>query len=474
MASSLVSVLRLFQYRIDRPERESRVEAGNLFRMKLTSGIFNYCWLAIALFSLPAKSQNAVDWNSLGTGMNNIVQALAVDGTNIYAAGRFTTAGGQSAICVAKWNGNSWSALGSGMNDWVMALAVSDTNLYAGGYFTTAGGVSANRVARWNGSNWSALGTGIGPTMGIYSVRALAVSGTNLYAGGSFTTAGFTTVNNIARWNGSTWSAMGGMNHTVEALAVSGTNLYAGGWFTMAGFTAANSIARWNGSSWSALGSGMSGATVNPVYALAVSGTNLYAGGLFPTAGSQQGVVSIARWNGTAWASLGYGVGAGPNYYPSVMSLTASGNDLYAGGDFTSAGGVAANRIARWDGSKWSALGSGMSGNVLALAISGNELYAGGNFTSAGEKTAAYVARANILFSVAPGRFTNMIHSPTAGFSCMFVDATIGQTYRIQTSPDLSATNWVDLTNFTYTGPVVITNAIVPFETNRFFRTIAP
>ena len=41
------------------------------------------------------------------------------------------------------------------------ALAVSGTDLYAGGYFTTAGGVPANCIAKWNGSAWSALGSGM-------------------------------------------------------------------------------------------------------------------------------------------------------------------------------------------------------------------------------------------------------------------------------------------------------------------------
>ena len=43
----------------------------------------------------------------------------------------------------------------------VYALAVSGTDLYAGGYFTTAGGVAANYIAKWNGSAWSALGSGM-------------------------------------------------------------------------------------------------------------------------------------------------------------------------------------------------------------------------------------------------------------------------------------------------------------------------
>ena len=74
-----------------------------------------------------------------------------------------------------------------------------------------------------------------------------------------------------------------------------------------------------------------------------------------------------------------------------------SGSDLYAGGHFTTAGGSAANDIAKWDGSSWSALGSGMNNAVDALAVSGSDLYAGGYFRTAGGKVSPYIARANLL-----------------------------------------------------------------------------
>jgi hypothetical protein len=79
-----------------------------------------------------------------------------------------------------------------------------------------------------------------------------------------------------------------------------------------------------------------------------------------------------------------------------VSALAVSGSDLYAGGLFTTAGGSAANYIAKWNGSRWMALGSGMNyqGYVSALAVSGSDLYAGGYFTTAGGKVSAYVARA--------------------------------------------------------------------------------
>src|SRR5437879_10650610 len=92
------------------------------------------------------------------------------------------------------------------------------------------------------------------------AVDALAVAASDVYAGGAFTTAGGSAANNIAKWDGSSWSALGsGMDEGVDALAVSGTDVYVGGLFTTAGDNAANNIAKWDGSSWTALGSGMNG-----------------------------------------------------------------------------------------------------------------------------------------------------------------------------------------------------------------------
>jgi hypothetical protein len=338
-------------------------------------------------------------WSALGSGMSGSanfgVTALAVSGTNLYAGGDFTTAGGVAANCVARWNGSAWSALGSGMNGYtVYALAVSGNNLYAGGYFTNAGGVTAYNLAKWNSSAWSAWGSGVNTYVN-GDVEALAVSGTILYAGGHFTTAGGVTASNIAKWNGSAWSALGrGMNGGVSALAVSGTDLYAAGNFATAGGVLANCIGKWDGSAWSALGSGMSNdnpVMVHGVYALVVSGNSLYAGGLFSNAG---GVAAncIAKWNGSAWSALGSGIDGG------VYALAVSGTNLYAGGYFSTAGGVPATNIAKWNGSAWSALGSGLNSYsygpyVYALAVDGRgHLFAGGYFTNAGGMPASYIA----------------------------------------------------------------------------------
>ncbi|HRJ11239.1 MAG TPA: hypothetical protein PLP58_21840 [Prosthecobacter sp.] len=139
---------------------------------------------------------------------------------------------------------------------------------------------------------------------------------------------------------------------------------------------------------WVALNPSISGAN-STVLAFAVDGGgNLYAGGEFTAIGTVA-ASRIAKWDGSAWSALGTGMNS------DVSALAVSGGDLYAGGAFTTAGGTSANRIAKWDGSAWSALGTGMDNSVRALAVSGGELYAGGNFTAAGGTTVNRIAKWN-------------------------------------------------------------------------------
>ena len=117
----------------------------------------------------------------------------------------------------------------------------------------------------------------------------------------------------------------------------------------------------------------------------------LFVGGTFTIIGgytSANAATNIARWNGTRWFPLGSGING------QVRALTMAGNYLYAGGRFTLAGGVTATNIARWDGTNWSPVGAGILGTtVSALFASGNDLYVGGTFTNAGGLSAQNVAK---------------------------------------------------------------------------------
>lgn len=116
----------------------------------------------------------------------------------------------------------------------------------------------------------------------------------------------------------------------------------------------------------------------NSVSAIAVSGSDIYVGGNFTNAGGNPNADRIARWDGSNWNALGTGIN---NF---VFAIAVSGSDVYVGGLFSIAGGIFASNIARWDGATWHALGSGLNNTVFALATSGSDVYAAGQFTDAG------------------------------------------------------------------------------------------
>ncbi len=314
----------------------------------------SYTW------NFTTTTSSVPSWASIAGYLNGKVHALAFDSLgNLYAGGEFTTAGGTTVNYIAKWDGSSWSTLGTGMNNTVYALAIdSSNNVYAGGHFTTAGGTTVNRIAKWDGSSWSAVGRGIDD--GIVYCLEFDSSG-NLYAGGSFGTIyGIQTYDGVAVWDGSDWNNFGtGINGFVYTLAVdSAGNVFAGGTFTVSLHGApADYLAKWDGSSWSSIASGID----YPVFAIDLdSSGNLYVAGQFDNIAGIT-AYGIAKWNGTSWSKLGTGIDPGSSSFNPVfdMGFDSSG-DLYVVGSFDDAGGVSAQHVAKWDGTAWATVGSGL------------------------------------------------------------------------------------------------------------------
>ena len=113
----------------------------------------------------------------------------------------------------------------------------------------------------------------------------------------------------------------------------------------------------------------------------------IYVGGRFERA-NRKLANNIAVWDGTAWSTLGKGVD-GP-----VHDICAVGKDIYVCGEFSYANkgktdnGIDANRVAKWDGTKWSALAARpVDREIFALATDGKNLYLGGNFQKINDTT---------------------------------------------------------------------------------------
>jgi trimeric autotransporter adhesin len=343
-------------------------------------------------------------WAALGSGVNHQVSALLAHEDLLYAGGTFTTAGGMSANKLAAWNGQTWSALGAGFStgilDSVNALVIFEGQLHAGGHFTDADGEPANALARWDGNRWIAVEEGVINSIGGIlitrgTVSALATTTGRLHVGGNFNRAGTRETSNFATWETDGWRSLGlGLNGGAFVVHATGGDVLVGGHFMSAGGKTVNGIARWTGTDWLPLGAGVhQGALQGQVHALATRGADVYAAGVFDRAG-EVSALNIARWDGTQWFPLGTGLGGNAAVVRALV-LGADGT-LYAGGFFNAGGDI--STIAKWDGSTWSALGSGLSAGqgfaeVRALAAWKEGIYAAGAFNNAGGISTVGIAR---------------------------------------------------------------------------------
>ena len=449
--------------------------------MKIKREFINFMLLAsaVACAALTCAADGYWDARFGGQGLDGIVNAVAVGGTNVYVGGSFTKAGSVNATNIARWDGTGWSALGSGVNNQVYALAVHGTQVYAGGKFTQAGSVNANFVAKWNGSSWSALGSGAnnGVSGYVYALAARTDGPAGVYVGGPFVSANKSdgsslTVNYVAQWISNSWSTLGtGVGGTVYAITASGSNAYVGGNFTSASPVSANHIARWN-NGWSALTNFFGGQDgVNGyVNAIAVSGSNVYVGGNFTGAAGGASATNIAMYDCSSIPGIPTWRGVGGGLNDVVRTMAASGTNVYVGGYFTMAGTNSAKYIARWDGASWSALGSGLSGGSEHLEPGVGQIYVGGGFSTAGGKPSYDFA----IWRETPVLRPDIVGIHFSGPDCLinFISQA-GQEYYAERCNNLPTNNWFAFTNLIggYSGSITVTDRLAAINaTNRFYR----
>ncbi len=100
----------------------------------------------------------------------------------------------------------------------------------------------------------------------------------------------------------------------------------------------------------------------------------------------------IARWDGTNWSALGKGLTAAYNgNVLAVRAIKAQGNDLFVGGSFSAVDNVPAYNVAMWDGNNWNPLGIGVDDSVFAVETTDTDVYVGGNFTNAYDYSGGYL-----------------------------------------------------------------------------------
>jgi hypothetical protein len=337
-------------------------------------------------------SGSLMAWNPKAGGL---IHSIAVSGSTVYLGGQLqalgtSKRGGAGAVTATSGNVLPWNPNIETSGD-VKHLEVNGSTVYLTGDFTTAGGAPRSGAAAFTTAGallpWRTNMVGI-------QIQTAGLIGDKVMVGGDFHGIAQVARNHafainanglIQPWNP---SITGGYRSTVKAITVSGTNVYLGGTFTTVGTSPRSNIAAVSTSGvvqpWNP---GVTGQSVNSI---AVSGANVYFGGAFSKVGTS------IRANAAAVNLSGVLQPWNPAPNGTVNSLLVSGISVFLGGKFSKLGAIFRNNAAAvattgpllpWNPNVGNPGGypKGSSyAQVKAMAISGSTIYMGGNFGSLG------------------------------------------------------------------------------------------
>jgi hypothetical protein len=323
------------------------------------------------------------------TGLANVWSLTVFDddgaGPNLpelYACGSSLTYNGQAAGSVRRWNGGAWAPVGNIAG--VIELASWDQDGSGPLPERLCSLTTSGVVSTFDGVAWNAVGPSAGA--GPYTFAVFDEDG----AGPLPPTVYVSLEHALRKFEGGSWVTIASLNsifcscaatyymHVFDPPGSEPAGLYGTGYFTSLNGAPANAVFKWNGQVFSGLSGdrGLNGAS----YAMArfdddgagPGRESLFIGGAFTHAGSVN-AGGIVRWNGSIWSAVGTGL-AGGTAASFARALAVWDDDdagphaprLIAGGRFATAGGVTVNHIASWDGTNWGALGSGFVGEQYA------------------------------------------------------------------------------------------------------------
>ncbi len=353
----------------------------------------------IGICSFNASTGALTPWDP---GLISAISSMVVNGTTVYVGGIITSIGGQVRQNIAALDADpnsanygdatTWYPAG-GANNAVLDLVYSDTNhVFAAGLFTTIGGQSRNglvKLSKWDGTvdlSWDPAPD----TAVVTSIERSAIaSDFTLYVAGGFTSIFGEDRNCLAALDitgsGSARDWNPSPDNAAQCLAVSGTEVYVGGNFEYMNVRERSRVAAFNTTT--GLLTDFSCTPDNPVLSMATTGDTLYIGGSFTNVNgtSQPRVAALDADTGEIqldWNPVVNGT------YVSKNAMTINRGVLYIGGDFTTVDGQPQNYIAAIDtdtgdlDTAWS--DPGLNGGVQAITVSGGMLYLGGYFTGPG------------------------------------------------------------------------------------------
>lgn len=395
-------------------------------------------------------------WQDVGGGTNNSSHGMLVWN------GKLVNLGSYNNPCnrVATWDGTQWECLGGGVGIVARAGCVWNGNLVVVGDFWNnfQPCTGCNGVAMWDGTQWTAFDQGFNN-----DVLTCTVYNGDLIIGGDFTEANGIPINRVARWNETTqtFESMGAvtdMDNDVRCMTVFEGELWVGGDFNnIGGQGPLDGLVKWDETSdvWVGGNSGVDliggvNETVRVLYVNPNDG-NLYMGGEFlelwdgDAAAEDFNMAGVAMYDGSNW----YPLGTGLNEY--CRAIHEYNGDLIVGGYFTSADGVACNKIAKWNTTTqtFSPMGQGFDGvgideYVKSAAVWNGIFFAGGAYTQAEGGPMNYIAQ----------WYEPTTSAPTAAFSPSATSGCEGACINFVDNSTNAPTSW----NWTFPGASTTTS----------------
>lgn len=330
--------------------------------------------------------------NDAGVFLPQIIgtsEIVVDDDGSLWVGGLFTRAGETPAVGLTHvaTDGTPSAVVGAtrellGLGGGLNGLAAdADGDLVAGGYFRFAGPTLAENLAIFDGTAWTELGGGLAGTVFDVLVRAdgsIAVAGDLFVEGDAAAFAVF-------RDGG--WELPGGRvsGRGFALLEDDDGALWLGGDIASVGGAAVQNLVKLDGTSWS-----REGDFDDRVTALGLHEGNVVVGGMFTTPGA-----GIVIEDGTGWTELGGGLDGDFAYLNTLAVSPDLG--IVVGGSFDGVGGEPIANFARWDGTAWQDVGGGVSGFegfafVSAILPYGDGLFVGGGFDTAGDVAVSNIA----------------------------------------------------------------------------------
>ena len=304
-------------------------------------------------------------------------ELFGVDATspqNAWAVGLYISAppGFHAHALTEHWNGRAWTRVAApapaGQTDIQLngVAATSSSNAWAVGFFDTSGGLARTVIEHWNGRAWKIQPS---PNPGSHSdflQSVTALSATDAWAVGDYSTSETTEFTLFEHWNGRTWTRvpspnLGGRNSAglTGVAALTPASIWAVG-STISQLGIGTLAERWNGRAWKPVASPNPAGPANfnePTGVAATSATNAWMAGMLTSSSTGARVVFVEHWNGRSWRQVASPIPAGA-ISSNLHAVTATSSASAWAVGYYFKGTQTLTLIEHWNGTAWKQVAS--------------------------------------------------------------------------------------------------------------------